>query len=204
MSEITYPLAPQGVYWTVQGEGHLAGEPMVFVRLAGCSVGCPGCDTDYRVAERVSVREIGRRVVRAETVNTHWVWLTGGEPTDHNLLDLLEELHGLEFNIALATAGVRRLTRQERALVDHLSVSPHSLSRWQQRAGAELKLVPGLNGLRLEDIEADLEANPTTFAHHYVQPLWGDADSLKACLDWVARKPGWRISFQGHKGYNLP
>lgn len=204
MSDITYPLAPQGVYWTVQGEGHLAGEPMVFVRLAGCSVGCPGCDTDYRVSERVTPKEIARRVVEAGTPATVWVWLTGGEATDHDLLPLLEELHGAEFNIALATAGVRRLARQERSLVDHLSVSPHNLERWTQRAGAELKLTPGLNGLRLEDVEVALEAEPTTFTHHFVQPLWGDAESLRQCLDWVARKPGWRLSFQGHKGYLLP
>lgn len=37
---MTYLLAPEGVFWTLQGEGALQGTPMAFVRLAGCSVKC--------------------------------------------------------------------------------------------------------------------------------------------------------------------
>ena len=55
------PLAPQGVFRTIQGDGTYAGTPMTFVRLAGCSVGCPQCDTDYSVAERTSVKDIVER-----------------------------------------------------------------------------------------------------------------------------------------------
>jgi hypothetical protein len=56
-----YPLAAQGVYPSMLGEGLLMGLPAVLVRLAGCSVGCPGCDTDYRVTERATAAEIARR-----------------------------------------------------------------------------------------------------------------------------------------------
>ena len=51
-------LASQGVYWTIQGEGHFVGEPMVFIRLAGCSVGCPKCDTNYKPVREATVDEI--------------------------------------------------------------------------------------------------------------------------------------------------
>lgn len=43
-----YAIAPNGVFPTVQGEGAMLGVPTLFVRLAGCSVGCAGCDIDYR------------------------------------------------------------------------------------------------------------------------------------------------------------
>lgn len=42
-AEKTWPLAPNGVFLTCQGEGNLLGVPMIFVRLAGCSVGCEQC-----------------------------------------------------------------------------------------------------------------------------------------------------------------
>ena len=58
----TLSLAADGVFHTLQGEGHLLGQPMTFVRLAGCSVGCAGCDTIYRKVRRASVEEIVEEV----------------------------------------------------------------------------------------------------------------------------------------------
>ncbi len=81
---MSYPIAPNGIFWTLQGEGALQGEPMAFVRLAGCSVGCPQCDTDYRVDRRLTPEEILAevRTVVPPGFKWPWVWLTGGEPTD--------------------------------------------------------------------------------------------------------------------------
>ena len=46
---ITYPIAE--IFYSIQGEGRWTGRPMVFLRLAGCSVsGChirDVCDTDW-------------------------------------------------------------------------------------------------------------------------------------------------------------
>lgn len=36
-----------GIFYTIQGEGPYAGMPAVFVRLAGCNLQCPNCDTNY-------------------------------------------------------------------------------------------------------------------------------------------------------------
>src|SRR5438552_1906933 len=106
-----YALAANGVFWTIQGEGALLGEPMVFVRLAGCSVGCAECDTDYAVARRIGVedllKEIQHTVPPQSTLTRPWVWLTGGEPTDQNIEPLVELLRTTGFRVALATAGIR-------------------------------------------------------------------------------------------------
>lgn len=37
----------QSIFYTIQGEGPFCGTPAVFVRLAGCNLMCPSCDTDY-------------------------------------------------------------------------------------------------------------------------------------------------------------
>jgi 7-carboxy-7-deazaguanine synthase len=69
-----YPLSNPGVFRTIQGEGALLGTPMTFVRLAGCSIGCPGCDTNYRKAETKTAADI------AAQVSPGWVWIYYGKP----------------------------------------------------------------------------------------------------------------------------
>lgn len=202
-----YPLAKDGVFWTIQGEGLMRGVPMVFIRLAGCSVGCLACDTDYRVAERVTVDEILQRV---DTVTPpyseryaalpQWVWITGGEPTDHDLRPLIAALHGQRKAVALATSGVREVGGLG---VSFLSVSPHTTT-FTQTTGTELKVVPGLNGMTL----AALDGKDLRFEAKFVQPLWGDGPttrkSLRLCVDWVLEHPDWALTDQGHKEWGLP
>lgn len=204
----TYPLAKQGVFLTVQGEGVLLGAPMVFVRLAGCSVGCPECDTDYRVHERVGAAEIARRA--SAFTQTDWVWVTGGEPTDHDLLPLFAELRRAGFRIALATAGARDLPGGVvQGGPDFVSVSPHTFSeKWLKRRGDQLNLVPGLNGLRLADLdEATIAQCVDGFPHRFVTPLWyTPADRVERvgeCVEWVQRHPGFRLGIQAHKLWGL-
>lgn len=200
------PLANPGVFWTVQGEGALLGEPTVFIRLAGCSVGCRNCDTDYRVASRATVGEI-LAMVQAIRSPARWIWITGGEPMDHDLTELLAALRQTGRRIALATSGIKSVRWPLASWVggvDFLSVSPHSVDGWAQREGDQLNLVPGLNGLSLDVIrEAALEFGGR-FAHRYVTPLAGSPESLASCLDWVGRYKGWRLGVQAHKAWGLP
>jgi 7-carboxy-7-deazaguanine synthase len=191
-----YPIAPGGIFDSIQGEGTLFGVPMTFVRLAGCSVGCPECDTDYRVFERLTAAELVERVQRLP--RRDWVWLTGGEPTDRDMAPVVAAFRRDGYSVAVATAGTRRVPWP----VDFLSVSPHTLGpTWVQRDGSQLNLVPGLNGLSLADWPAGAERG---FAHRFVTPLDGSPGSLAECLSWVRTRPGWRLGQQAHKAWGLP
>lgn len=197
----TYPFAPDGIFWGIQGEGHLRGFQMGFLRLAGCSVGCPGCDTDYRVAERLTAEQAALRAFQQWPHDRdQWVWITGGEPTDHDLGPLLDELGKFGYRVALATSGVRPVIRP----VDWLSVSPHGMELGQ-RYGQEVKLVDGLNGLDLEAWAERWDAR-TKFFYSYVQPAsvqqdgrWTeDPASLARCLAFLRKRPHWALSRQDH------
>lgn len=203
----TLPLSPQGVFPTLQGEGVMLGEPMVFVRLAGCDVNCNGCDTNYALAERVPVREIARRAVGVQGV-ARWAWVTGGEPTIHALGPLVLELRRYGFRVALATAGERPVEMgfgDGRAGFDFVSVSPHRPDRWSLRRGDQLNVVPGLNGLRLEDLEG---VDVSGFSHRFVTPFWygpsDRAEKVAECAAWVCTHAGWRLGFQAHKAWSMP
>lgn len=213
-----YPLAPKPVWWALQGEGHLRGFQMAFIRLAGCSVGCPQCDTDYSVQSKVDVGQILDMVVNvlparlkqrydlSNWVGGAWCWITGGNPADYDLRELLGALEGEGFSTAAAVSGDKRFIPP----VNWLSVSSHS-HKLVQSYGNELKVVDGLNGL---DLNEWYEANPddtNDFMYRYVQPLWvGDAktghedrDSLERCLAFLGDHPNWSLSRQDHKHWGV-
>lgn len=202
---MNYPLSAQGVFWTIQGEGNWRGRPEVFVRLGGCDVGCPECDTDYRVVEHADEKEIARRAAEVATPSTQWVWITGGEPLLSDLRPLIAELRRAGFRIALATSGTRKLTYYGSCFggPEFLSVSPHAFGdRWAQRSGDQLNIVPGLNGLRLTDL-TELELQGTYFGRRYITPCDGRSESLAECVEWVKKNPGWLLGEQSHKLWGL-
>lgn len=69
------------IFESIQGEGRWMGSPVVFIRLAGCNLHCPWCDTKESwgdVGTEMNIIEI------IDTVKTHvpkQVVITGGEPT---------------------------------------------------------------------------------------------------------------------------
>lgn len=89
-------LSVHSVFYTIQGEGPYTGYPAVFVRLAGCNLQCPGCDTEYTAGrETLTVQQI---VMRIERTYLHvrnlrpLIVITGGEPFRQNLAVLCRML----------------------------------------------------------------------------------------------------------------
>jgi organic radical activating enzyme len=183
---VNYSIAREGVFRSIQGEGALLGTPMVFIRLAGCSIGCPACDTDYRVTRKAGAADITAEAV-AVRGNAAWAWVTGGEPTDRDLGPLADALRSAGFKLAIATAGVRPLPP---GVWDWVSVSPHTPGKPAQGAGHELKLVFGLNGL--EPIACD--------PRDYHSFPWRFANNP----EWVDSHNGWRLNIQAHKSWGMP
>lgn len=200
-----YPLSSNPIFWTIQGEGRMRGFQMCFIRLAGCSVGCPGCDTDYRKKEMATPQEIAQRAddVTPPNARERWAWITGGEPTDHHLDPLIDALREKRFSIALATSGHRAVTSP----VDWLSVSPHDPSKWVQTSGHEVKIVPDLNGFAIADFRRAHPDEDTDFRYRYVQPLsidkQEDPASLRTCLAFVQAHPNWALSRQDHHHWGV-
>ncbi len=199
----TYKLAKQGVYRTAQGEGRLSGCPMIFVRLAGCRVGCGSdCDTDFRAVESVDIEELAERIKSLRRPGIEYLAITGGEPSEQDLEPLIFAANGLK--VALATAGVRDI---DTSLIDFVSVSPHSVGEeWVLRRGDQVNFVPGLKGLRLEDLDGlDLSGFPP--GGRFVTPLAdreGRQTNVRECLEFVSARPGWRLGCQAHLLWGVP
>lgn len=105
------------IFKTIQGEGPFAGRAAVFIRLAGCNLQCPACDTEYtqgRIKQDVSliVGQVQQlfpvlspqhypRVHRASPL----VVVTGGEPFRQDLHPLVTTLVARGYTIQIETNG---------------------------------------------------------------------------------------------------
>lgn len=93
------------VWKTIQGEGPFAGRPAVFVRLAGCNLQCPACDTDYTSRrDLMSTHTLFAEVVKLATRGL--VVFTGGEPFRQRLGPIVRELiHTGDYSVQIETNG---------------------------------------------------------------------------------------------------
>jgi 7-carboxy-7-deazaguanine synthase len=69
------------IFYSIQGEGELAGVPSAFIRTSGCNLRCSWCDTKYASwsPEGVEMR-IDEIVTVIGQFPTKYIVLTGGEP----------------------------------------------------------------------------------------------------------------------------
>jgi 7-carboxy-7-deazaguanine synthase len=102
------------LFFTIQGEGPNVGKRAVFLRLAGCNLQCPGCDTEYTDgAFRESVESISTRIRSAHlayTTKPCLVVITGGEPLRQNILPLVNSLIAEGYPVQIETNGTLGLS----------------------------------------------------------------------------------------------
>jgi len=122
------------VFRSLQGEGPLVGELQVFLRLAGCSIRCPWCDTKESWQQKdhfsddqgrihanpVTSEKLTAILLDLTSLPRPAIALTGGEPLEQApfLADLLPCLEKKGFQVHLETAG--RDARNLEPLLPHL------------------------------------------------------------------------------------
>ena len=108
------------IFNTIQGEAYWTGTPSTFVRLQGCPVGCPWCDTKHTWVVKPEMEEPAVRVLQKERDSETYgmmtveqivgqchrdhVVLTGGEPCMYDLYDLTNALRSENKTVQIETS----------------------------------------------------------------------------------------------------
>ena len=183
------------IFYSLQGEGFWTGTPMVFLRLSGCNLKCPFCDTDHAAYREMTAEAIVSEVEQAGGPCRR-VCVTGGEPSLQLDRPLVEALHQAGYLIHLETNGTHPLPEG----IDWVTLSPKAD-------------VPGLKGdgrvvlERADEVkvvflgpEAEKWAGfPAPW--HFLQPC--SCENTAETIDHIARNPHWRLSLQTHKLLNI-
>jgi 7-carboxy-7-deazaguanine synthase len=174
------------IFYSIQGEGMLAGVPSVFVRTSGCNLRCNWCDTPYASWNpEGEPRTIGQIVTEIERHPARHVVLTGGEPMIapdvHALAAAIKELG---YHLTIETAAT---VAPGGVACDLASLSPKLLNSapdarlsaaWRKKHEA-LRWQPGV-------VRAWIEQGDYQLKFVIAQP--GDVDEVEGMLASLQRE----------------
>ena len=187
---------------TVQGEGFWTGTLVDFIRLAGCPVGCPWCDTGYSNGGK-GLPTVPMSIAQLLTeLQSPRVVISGGEPFIHrDLPELVAALLEAGKQVSIETSGaywqeVSPLAWITLSPKEHISPKYPVQEIFWTRAN-EIKLVVSTG----KEVE---------FYHNYfvndvniqifLQPEWKSKDSaIPLILELLKQHPSYRLSLQTHK-----
>lgn len=211
------------MFFTIQGEGPFAGHRAVFIRLAGCNLQCPGCDTEYTKGRDLlnthAIAIWAHKLARDNDAEGCLMVITGGEPLRQTIGGLVSQLaDDLGHPVQIESNGffapddylVQLLEFRDNV---SLVVSPktHRIHPECERLAAAFKYVldyksVGEDGLPIKALghPAPLGvARPRPGALVYVNPydsgdpIW-NAENLQAAAE-SAKRFGYILGVQLHK-----
>ena len=181
---------------SLQGEGHFTGTPAFFLRLSGCNLQCPFCDTQHQTYKDMSEEEI----VREATGHApRHIVITGGEPALQLTQTLVDKLHAAGFFIQVETNGSLPLPKG----IDRVTCSPKGEPVLE--SVDELKVLYEGEGTTPELFLKSLpQRGRRRGLFLYLQPLdTGDEMRnriiLRDTIDYILQHPKWSLSLQTHK-----
>jgi 7-carboxy-7-deazaguanine synthase len=203
---------------TIQGEATFTGMPSTFVRLQGCDVGCPWCDTKYTWAidpsQQTSLThiiaksdpsptyanvDVDQLVMALKQSYSRHLVITGGEPCMYDLTELSGRMIAEGWTVQVETSGTEPIRIDPRAWV---TVSPKidmpggkTFRHDAWRRANEVKMPVG----KQADVDRLIDLIETHGpALVWLQPLSVSPKATALCID-AAHRNRWRISIQTHK-----
>jgi organic radical activating enzyme len=185
------------IFFSLQGEGHRAGTPNLFVRLQGCKTkdACYAsgirCDTEFESGRSMDLAEIKAKAVSGAGI----IW-TGGEPAQQLTEEIVDYFK--DFYQAIETSGLLPVP----ANLDFISLSPKVAEHVIKKNFTKV------NELRYVRHSGQAIPEPAIEADHYFLSPHSDGftinrENLEHCIELVKANPNWRLSVQHHKLWNV-
>ena len=224
---MTPDLPVNELFDTIQGEATWAGTHSTFVRLQGCAVGCPWCDTKHtweldpraertflevrfkdKDAATYALVRVPDLIGELKHRHARHVVITGGEPCAHDLSAVTAAIAAMGARAQIETSGTSAIRADASAWVTlspkldmpgGLTVLPDSVQR-----ADEIKMPVGKRA-DVDKLLAFLQAHRSNRLRQipvWLQPLSMSRAATAVCVEACAQH-GWRLSVQTHKFIGL-
>ncbi len=185
-------------FYSLQGEGAYTGCAALFVRLAGCNVCCPWCDSpDSWSVDNGRLMDSGEVCDLVDKFGASRVIITGGEPALHNLTEVTNRLRNKGVKVHLETSGSERIVGD----FDWITLSPKKFKECKEENYAladELKVIIESK----EDIAwaEKLQYMVKENCMLFLQCEWSaKGDIYPILIEYIKKNNHWRLSIQTHK-----
>lgn len=188
-------------FYSLQGEGARAGEPSLFIRLAGCDMTCGFCDTEFASGEELTPPELNAAIHEAGFAHAKWIVWTGGEPMLQLNLAIVAYFAAAGFKQAIESNGNHPIPTN----LDWIVVSPKV---------AEHVLLKNFENGRIDELryvrhkhQLAVPAPSVKASTYFLSPLFKgnqpDRENIEHCMKLCLANPPWRLSIQLHKLLNI-
>ncbi|MBT1065593.1 7-carboxy-7-deazaguanine synthase QueE [Bowmanella sp. Y26] len=211
------------MFETIQGEGSFTGMPAIFIRLQGCPVGCPWCDTKHTWEVNPEREQSVQQVLVKQAPDDSWfsetadgilrlfatqgyvakhVVITGGEPAMYDLRPLTSVLIDAGYSVQIETSGTFEILVDDKTWVT-LSPKVNMQGGYeivdQALARADEIKHPIAMIKHVEELDA-LLARPATnpAAQIFLQPISQQKRATDLAVATCIQR-NWRLSLQTHK-----
>lgn len=207
-------------FLTIQGEGPFCGQRALFIRLYGCNLRCPGCDTNYTSNQKpVTPNYMVNQALRLGLKPGSLIVITGGEPLRQNIAPSIRHLLAHGYRVQIETNGVLwieglpvghenfTIVCSPKTSRIHANVMAHAKAfKYVLRAG-EIDAEDGLPTRALLHAAAPRVARPRPGALVYVQPM-DEQDAAANARNMAAAvastmEHGHTLQLQIHKIINM-
>lgn len=185
------------IFYSLQGEGARAGQPTVFVRLTGCDLSCGFCDTEFVSGREMTTNEL---LAHVQQYPARWITWTGGEPMLQLKVETVEAFRAAGYQQSIETNGGHPVPFPVDWVVVSPKVAEHIVARNFPQGVDELRYAwhAGKMAVPAPVIQA---------VHKYISPVCDgnrlNTKNLKHCIELCKANPGWKLSVQQHKIWNI-
>lgn len=211
------------VFQSIQGEGAFTGVPSIFIRVQGCPVGCPWCDTQHTWDIPPEKESSMEQVLQKNADSEHWfaataqqllqmvkdngytakhIIITGGEPCIYDLRQLSGAFLDNDYSVQIETSGTFALKTHPNTWI---TVSP----KINMKGGYEVRteLLEAAHEIKhpiamekhLEELDELLEGKQLRAdCLIYLQPISQQKRATELAVNTCITR-NWRLSLQTHK-----
>lgn len=191
------------IFYSLQGEGSRAGIPHIFIRLSKCNLNCWFCDTEFESGSPYTLDELAEHIGQYPCKNIIW---TGGEPALHLTEEIVGFFKDRGYYQTIETNGTKPVPDN----LDFVTCSPKQVTAEQLHKNfpqgvSEMKCIFN------DEPEFAITELPKA-QHYFLSPVFLgkekermelDRSILQGCIDYILQNPGWQLSIQQHKIWNI-